>query len=685
MDVALRCCVPIVVFAAALAMGEAAAANEETPMPENRPRIIIERARELMLDRRPPDADAARELAAAVTEDGRWPDIDYRDNTGSAWRVAQHLARTRRLALAATHPESAARDDDAVRDAMWRALDHWLERRYQNPNWWHNRIGTPRQMRDVLVLLEPELTAERRAAGWEVVGQYGRVDMTGANLIWVADLALHRAAAADNEDLLRRTAARAAAEIKITTGEGIQPDFSFHQHGRRLQQFHYGGSYAHDLCRLAWLLRDTPWAFPDDRTAILADYIIEGMDWMRRGEYTVPGTLCRAASRRNALGGKNLAGHLRLLRDVIPERADEMDAIIDREAGRGEPLVGFRHFPRSDFTAYHRPQFSVFLKTVSSRTLFAEQINQENLRGRRMHSGNAYFMRDGREYYNLMPVWDWFWFPGITIAARLPDLSRRCFVGGAGDGQSGLVAMDYRFGDALTARKAWFFHGDRVVYLTGDLRAPDHPHPVFTSLDQSRLDGDVTLGIGGRRVVPEAGGTVRDVDWLHHRGVAYVLFQPGRIELNIGEVEGSWHTINRGYPDEPVTDRVFRPLLHHGERPDGLGSAHLLGPADTPDDAAELADRPGVEVLANGGDVQAVRFDDGTLMAAFFVPGAVRADGEELLRVDHPCLMMVRDGVAWVSDPEHREVTVAIRAFGGDRIEVNLPGDGTAARRELPR
>ena len=79
--------------------------------------------------------------------------------------------------------------------------------------------------------------------------------------------------------------------------------------------------------------------------------------------------------------------------------------IIEREAGRGKPLVGFRHFPRSDFTVYHRESFSFFLKTMSTRTLPSERIDNENVKGRRLYRSDTHFMRDGQEYFNMMPVW----------------------------------------------------------------------------------------------------------------------------------------------------------------------------------------------------------------------------------------------------------------------------------------
>jgi chondroitin AC lyase len=655
--------------------------------------VIIERYRQLLFEAAPPDAKVTRDLAATLAADGRWPDVDYRDTTGSNWRPSTHLSRTRTLALALVHPKSPLAGDAAVKAAALRAFDHWVAKRYQCPNWWWNRIGVPMAMRDIVVLLEPELSAERLDKGWAVVAQSGGIDMTGANLVWVAGLAVLRAAREGDGKLLAQASARIAGEIKIGAGEGIQADFSFYQHGARLQAFHYGGSFAYDVCRLAWLLRGTPWAIPENKLAIMADYLIEGVDWMRRGEFTVPGTLDRAVSRPGALGGKRLAGNLRLLREAAPAEAKRIDAAIAREEGRGEALAGFRHFPRGDFTVCHRKGFSFFLKTVSSRTLPTESINGENPKGGLLHSGDGYFVRDGREYHNLMPVWDWDLLPGVTWSAGAPrpGRDRGGFVGGLGDGQSGLAAMACAFGEGgkyapvLMARKAWFCHGDLVVHLIGDIRAPGLKQPVRTALDQCRAEGDVTVAAGGRReaVRDAASRRFEVVSWLHHRGVAYVLLSPGSVTLKAGEVSGSWRSINAGQPAGEVKEKVFLAVLEHGAKPEGASAAYLLAPAAAADDAAALAARPGVEVLANDGARQAVRFADGTIMAAFFAAGALGDKARPLLAADAPCLVMVRGGKVRACNPAFKALNITVEAVGVGRVRLALPGDGTAAKAPL--
>lgn len=650
---------------------------------KSRTRIVLDRYRKLLLDCKPPEPESIRKLASGLKDDGTWPDINYKDKTQSRWRTMGHLSRLRRLAIAVKHPHSKVKEDTAIMNAIWRGLDHWLEKEYEQGNWWYTRIGIPRQMRAILILLNDEITPERRNRGWKIVARSGLPDMTGANQIWIANLTIAQAAAENDKRLLARAAALASAEIKISNAEGIQPDFSFHQHKARLQTFHYGMSYVRDLSDLAWILRETPWAFPKEKGRILIDYMVKGMDWMRRGTCTVPGTLDRAATRPGCLGNKRLTPPLKRLREAFPELAEKINPVIEREAGRGKPLIGFRHFPRSDFTAYHRKEFSFFVKTLSNRTLPSEQISNENLKNKHLYCSDSHFMRDGLEYYNMMPVWEWFWLPGITATSRMPAFEQRSFVGGMGNGQSGQVAIDYRFGKALTARKAWFCHNNRVICLIGGLRCP-RPTAVHTALDQCRLDGAVTVGIeNGQRNIDKK-TTLKNVSWIHHRGVAYVLLNPSQISITMGKVTGSWKSISSGMPAKPVTDHVFLPLLFHGKNINNGSCAYMLAPADKPETAAALARNPGFKVLTNSRDIQAVLFDDGRLMAAFYTAGSLKEGERPVLKVNHQCLIMVQDNTLWMANPAHKACTVTVEISDQRPLQVSIPGDGTTVKVSAP-
>ena len=93
-------------------------------------------------------------------------------------------------------------------------------------------------MRDIVVLLGPRLQGARRAGALAVYHQYGKARPgDGANTMWMAELALLYGAITRDADVVAQNSKLISDEIKITKGDGIQSDASYHQHSARLQPF----------------------------------------------------------------------------------------------------------------------------------------------------------------------------------------------------------------------------------------------------------------------------------------------------------------------------------------------------------------------------------------------------------------------------------------------------------------
>ena len=191
-----------------------------------------------------------------VNEEGMWSDINYKNNQPGYWQVADHLRRIRSLAMAWSKENSPAYHSEKIKRSISLALDHWNSNRYKSKNWWFNEIGIPQIMRDIIVLMRDSLSRQQLTQSLEVLAQY-KLAGTGANLVWSADLGLHYGALTHNFALMQQCRDTILSVIKITTKEGVQPDYSFHQHGSRLQMYHYGGAFLLDNVRLvgiAWLV-----------------------------------------------------------------------------------------------------------------------------------------------------------------------------------------------------------------------------------------------------------------------------------------------------------------------------------------------------------------------------------------------------------------------------------------------
>ena len=382
--------------------------------------LIISRQRDLLLTSPLTSPPATvDQWVRTLDSGGAWPDIDYQDQRDADWSPRYHLDRVVSMCKALLQPNSPLRDNAALAAAIDRALDRWIATRPQCHNWWYNDIGTPGSMRDVIFLLGPRLQGARRTGAMEVLHQF-KIKGDGANLVWTATLGLSYGCLAQDEALVAQCAARLSDEIHLSGGEGIQPDFSYHQHGPRLQAFHYGGAYLHDLSRVAFMLAGTRYAVPPDKIRLLVDYVLKGQQWMGRWNYTVPSTLDRAVSRPDVLTLGDLDGNAELLAGLSPKNRAALEDVRARIARRAPALNGFRAFPCSDFACYQRPEFSFFVKTISTRTQGTETtVNGENVKGALLNSGDTYILREGDEYVNLAPVWDWTLLPGVTSMAAL--------------------------------------------------------------------------------------------------------------------------------------------------------------------------------------------------------------------------------------------------------------------------
>ncbi|MDR2675212.1 MAG: polysaccharide lyase beta-sandwich domain-containing protein [Opitutaceae bacterium] len=167
------------------------------------------------------------------------------------------------------------------------------------------------------------------------------------------------------------------------------------------------------------------------------------------------------------------------------------------------------------------------------------------------------------------------------------------------------------------------------------------------------------------------------VRWLHHAGLLYVPLAPAPLTLIAGPATGSWRGVNENYPAAPVAAPVFLPVLEHGAAPRGAASGFAIQACASAAEADALAARPAWRVLRNDAACQAVRFDDGALMAVFYERGEISDDaaGGALLSAGQPCVALVSRGKLLAADPLRSGKPLAFAA-GTRRLAVDCPPDG---------
>ncbi len=575
----------------------------------------------------PPSLAEVRPLIEKQNADGSWADIDYKDQDRSSWGPSRHTGRIAELAAA----WRCAPADDPLRArsaaAIHAALAFWKTNDFQCPNWWHNRIGVPKTLGAAAIFLGDELRPDERNFLTDVILKRAGFDMTGQNRVWLAGIELDRALLLDNAKLARKAATVIWIHLFVSAAEGVQPDFSFHQHGPQLQIGVYGLSFAGDMTKWMTILRGTSLA-PDAKKAdVLRGYMNDGIAW----------TMWRGRMDASFIGRQfdldTLAAHGRSATMALA-KFDTLTGATNRIEPQGN-----RAFWRSDCMVHRQPEFMTSLKMCSDRVIGAESLNSENLSGYFAGDGVLLVTKSGREYENIFPLWDWRKLPGITAPQSSeppPPFANyklaTAFVGGVSDGTNGCAAFDYSR-DGVRAHKAYFFLGDQIICLGAGISSTQ-ALPVSTSVNQCWRRGEVR----------------RDGASVYHDDIRYLALNETKFQISDGAVTGSWLKVrdNSATPRAPVTGEVFTITIDHGVRPADAEYAYAILPGAQ----KELM----CHVILNTTNVQAIADDHGNMMAVFYGPGDLRCEGHALT-VDQPCVLIARydeHPIMYAADPSHK-------------------------------
>ncbi|MHB1461231.1 MAG: polysaccharide lyase family 8 super-sandwich domain-containing protein [Armatimonadota bacterium] len=626
--------------------------------------LICQRFAELKLRSGIPDQPTVAGWMKLLDADGRFNDLNYTDRSPSAWEPGMHVTRLAAMARAYVHPTGAMYHSEPLLEAIQNGLEHWLINRYQCPNWWHNRIGVPLNMQIVAVLLQFVLTKQQLEGALQILDQAGPVEMSAANLLWVADIVIHRAALRGRDDELRSALQRVWQEVTVGAGEGIQADGSYYQHGHRLQSHHYGGSFAATITELAWQVRETPFAIPVVKREIISNYIANGLAWMSRGAYITPATIDRAVSRPKALRD-NQSSMLESWMQVVPSSRRRP---LERTRGiMRKPETtpsGCRYFPYGDLMVIRNNKWSFYLKTISKQTELTESINGENLKGvPYLNCGNHWLLKTGQEYLDTVPLWNWSQLPGLSSSSEESTPVKPPRVAGLSDGAQGLVCMPFirKQGDAKWALlKSWFLTQKGVVCLITPGDTDRSSAPMITSLEQCRAQGDVLVSTDGEVRKLKVGQHLDHCDWVWHSGVLYASYQAGQLGVRLDHRKGNWHDINTGLHAGCEADMLEVWLSHAGDQ----ACATAIWPDQPAPRTAGKSSIPSVEVLVNDHHVQAAKIAALATMTVFHEASELELP-KGAISVDTACVMMLvgrKLNVAGWSD--HKAGTVGLTVNG---------------------
>ena len=626
------------------------------------------------------------------SDGGFFSDVDY-ENTGGygMWRAFTHLTRLYEFVFAYTSPESAYYEDEDLYEKIVIGLENWApERDYEN--WWYNQIADPQrlgvlliQMRKAKRQLPPLL--ERKLIGRMERNSGEPGEWTGANK---TDMALHwlyRACLLRDTTLLEQAVNFAYEPVALTSGEGIQHDYSFFQHGPQLYIWGYGNEFIKGVTLFAQYLIRTPYALSDDKLKIFGAFVRETFLPVIRGQYALFTVGGRGGMSRPRATAANVI-FAEKMKFIDPENARVYDAAVQRIKGDKPASYGIEsrhiHYPIAEYTLHTRPEYVIDVRIASKRTARIEYGNMENLKAYYASDGSTNIVRRGDEYADIFPVWNWTRVPGVTCAQTdfipLPPrqwqvMGTADFSGGVSNSVYGVTAYSYDSEyTGNSAQKSWFFFDREIVCLGSGISADDSAarFDINTSLNQCLLAGDVTVSVGEKISVLSGGvhNFPEAPDWVLHDGVAYFFPRGGTAGLDNMAQSGSWKAINAARSGEELTKNVFSLYLNHGKNPQNARYAYIVVPGIANAAGAEeyrenACDNAGILIAENNETVQAVWHTKLDILGIVFYDAGIFEYGGISVETDRACTILLTDisgpgAVLYIADPAKTETAITV-------------------------
>ena len=610
-----------------------------------------------LFQRYPSDPDIIRTFLTTQTAEGTWPDINYQDKKRSGWEPRIHTERILELVKLYSTPGSSYYHSAEMEKVIHKALGWWFATKPVCLNWWYNQIGVPKTLGNAFLLFEPQMTDEERRGAIEVM-EHARFGMTGQNKVWLAGNVLVRALLQNDMDLVRQARDSIASEIVTGQAEGIQPDWSFHQHGTQQQFGNYGLSFLASMSFYSGVFAGTSLAFSDEQLEIVRRLTDEGYRWILwKGKMDISALGRQFFQQSQVHKGLGTAFAATELGGGTSEACNETARALCREnfgpdATNG--LAGHKHFFCSNYTVHRRPTWMATVKMASRKVIGTETLNGDNMKGFYSADGATYLYRDGHEYLDIFPLWDWRKLPGVTAFATdapMPVVkgdrprNNSDFVGGLSDGKQGMTVMDLdRAG--LRARKAWIFT-DRFVLCLGAGIQADSSLAVTTAIEQCHRHGDLFVLLPGEHwktaedTVTASGKEVR----FHHNSIGYIAWGDGlRATATTERRTGDWHDVMQMYPEgTTVSGNVVQLCLNHGTTPKDASYRYVILPDADREQTADF-DLSTIRVLRNDRTAQAVLLADSSCWLAASEPATLTLPDGTVVKATTPGIYRIAKG-----------------------------------------
>ena len=608
---------------------------------------------------------AAITYSTSIDANGQWADIEYVDSQITSWDTSTHLQRL--IVMSASYQTIGNSNYHSANMllSISKGLTYYCNNAHtsQSPSWFDACIGQQIKLQEVLILMQGAISDVllKKGCSFLSTNRPTTFAITGQNLIWIMGQKLRRGIILKDSADIKQAMDTIQQQAKIMKyagrvqnitasshlDEGIQEDYSFFQHGSQIYNGGYGRDFLVDQLAYAYNSRSTCFAFTADKLQILSDFICQGTGMMMRKTFFDPSVMGRYISRSGNSKTSRLGTTVfDQMSALLPASSSTFQTLKNNVLGKGNQysFIGNKHFWNADIMIHQRNTYYNSVRTTSARTRGTETISDENSQGYWLPFGTQFITRNGNEYTDIFPTWNWAHIPGITCPDTVPSFAltgnngqTETFVGGVSDGMFGMTAMIMNKLNT-TAKKAWFCFDNEVVALGAGISSTE-TKTVNTTLNQCFLKGNVVVD----NVTLSGNNTFgfTSPKWVLHDSIGYVFPQNSNVKLSNISQSGSWSTIGIGSAT-PMISNVFTLWLEHGIRPKSSSYQYIILPRVNLSGVAAYASNIPVQVISNTTSLQAVRQTvSNVTQMAFYTIGSV-AIPNFTIEVDQPCLLMTK-------------------------------------------
>lgn len=591
-----------------------------------------------------------------IKNDGTWEDLDYSNRQRGNWPLRAHLFRTIEMAKAYQKKGNTNYHNEILGNNIILAYNWWVNEDIVNDNWWYTQIGIPQTIGLIMLLMQDEIDAQQWQKGMNIMDRVAFGNKTGQNLVWVSSNIVLRSILQADTTMVAEATSKIRQEMQMAdNAEGLQPDYSFHQHGPQLQFGNYGLHFLEDQVKWMFILKGSQYNYTPEQITLMRNYFAEGQRWLIwQGVYDIN------SSGRQLFPGEQIKKYKRVRKAALEMKAiDPEHTELYQSISEKNKLAGAKHFPFSELSVMRTEDYLTTIRMCSSRTSGSESGNGENLSGYYLADGAMYVMQTGKEYLNIYPYWNWRKIPGTTSVqdtAKLPEIGwgsytiASDFVGGLCYDDNTITSMQYQR-DGVTANKSYFLFPGVTICLGSDINGEQEQH-LQTTIEQCFSTTEIYTN-DGQIVEQNTPETITGIEkrGFWHQGVGYIIHQAKDINISTENKTADWSKVLNWWSAKEEDRKVFTLSIDHGKNVNNAQYAYAVFPTMDKEDLSKSYQNLPYHILSNTAETQAVQYNNYTSIV-FHKAASIKINGSTTLSSNTPAIVLCKT--------EQNHLTIAI-------------------------